>query len=246
MSKLHNLVSHEEKECILKKNKRSHEGLSEDKKLELSLAPPGEDQSSVILFKEAVKLKRSAARAPVVGWPPVRSSRKNLGTGNFSKSNTSCDETPKNEIAVEEGSGVGKSQESKNHMFVKINMEGVPIGRKVDLKAYDSYEKLSYAIDELFRGLLEAQRDYSGSKSEKTINTKETTDSFRATNGEYTLVYEDNEGDRVLVGDVPWQMFVSTAKRLRVLKSSELISTLKLNSSPIEKTPFVSKMDIGR
>lgn len=23
--------------------------------------------------------------------------------------------------------------------------------------------------------------------------------------GEYTLVYEDNEGDRVLVGDVPWK-----------------------------------------
>lgn len=22
---------------------------------------------------------------------------------------------------------------------------------------------------------------------------------------EYTLVYEDNEGDRMLVGDVPWQ-----------------------------------------
>jgi auxin-responsive protein IAA len=23
--------------------------------------------------------------------------------------------------------------------------------------------------------------------------------------GEYKLVYEDNEGDRMLVGDVPWQ-----------------------------------------
>lgn len=23
--------------------------------------------------------------------------------------------------------------------------------------------------------------------------------------GEYTLVYEDNEGDKVLVGDVPWE-----------------------------------------
>jgi len=23
--------------------------------------------------------------------------------------------------------------------------------------------------------------------------------------GEYTLVYEDNEGDKMLVGDVPWQ-----------------------------------------
>ena len=24
-------------------------------------------------------------------------------------------------------------------------------------------------------------------------------------NGEYTLTYEDNEGDKMLVGDVPWQ-----------------------------------------
>ena len=39
-------------------------------------------------------------------------------------------------------------------MFVKINMDGVPIGRKVDLSAYPSYEKLSSAVDELFRGLL--------------------------------------------------------------------------------------------
>lgn len=23
--------------------------------------------------------------------------------------------------------------------------------------------------------------------------------------GDYTLVYEDDEGDRVLVGDVPWE-----------------------------------------
>lgn len=23
--------------------------------------------------------------------------------------------------------------------------------------------------------------------------------------GKYTLVYEDNEGDRMLVGDVPWE-----------------------------------------
>lgn len=33
-------------------------------------------------------------------------------------------------------------------------MDGVPIGRKIDLNAYDSYEKLSSAVDELFRGLL--------------------------------------------------------------------------------------------
>ncbi|XP_021912603.1 auxin-responsive protein IAA18-like, partial [Carica papaya] len=52
--------------------------------------------------------------------------------------------------------------------------------------------------------------------------------------GEYTLVYEDNEGDRMLVGDVPWHMFVSTVKRLRVLKTSEL-SMLSLGSSKQDK-----------
>lgn len=35
-------------------------------------------------------------------------------------------------------------------LFVKIYMEGFPIGRKVNLRAYDSYDKLSIAIDELF------------------------------------------------------------------------------------------------
>lgn len=39
-------------------------------------------------------------------------------------------------------------------LFVKINMDGVPIGRKVDLKACDSYEKLASVVDQLFRGLL--------------------------------------------------------------------------------------------
>lgn len=42
----------------------------------------------------------------------------------------------------------------KSGLFVKINMDGIPIGRKIDLAAYKSYEKLSSAIDDLFRDLL--------------------------------------------------------------------------------------------
>ena len=45
-----------------------------------------------------------------------------------------------------------------------------------------------------------AQRDYSASES-----MEQTEDAKAVTNGEYTLVYEDNEGDRILVGDVPWE-----------------------------------------
>lgn len=34
-------------------------------------------------------------------------------------------------------------------------MDGIPIGRKVDINAYSSYEKLSSAVDELFKSLIE-------------------------------------------------------------------------------------------
>ncbi|KAM1359786.1 hypothetical protein ACFX11_046746 [Malus domestica] len=40
---------------------------------------------------------------------------------------------------------------------------------------------------------------------------------------EYVPTYEDRDGDWMLVGDVPWKMFVETCKRLRLMKSSEAI-----------------------
>jgi auxin-responsive protein IAA len=87
-------------------------------------------------------LQNRTAPGPVVGWPPIRSFRKNLASssGSYSKPTVESQNKP--------------VETCKKGLFVKINMEGVPIGRKVDLKAYDSYEKLSTAVDELFRGLL--------------------------------------------------------------------------------------------
>ncbi|KAI8544385.1 hypothetical protein RHMOL_Rhmol08G0292500 [Rhododendron molle] len=40
---------------------------------------------------------------------------------------------------------------------------------------------------------------------------------------EYVPTYEDRDGDWMLVGDVPWKMFVESCKRLRLMKSSEAI-----------------------
>ncbi|KAK9142041.1 hypothetical protein Syun_011441 [Stephania yunnanensis] len=92
--------------------------------------------------------QKRTAPSPVVGWPPIRSSRRNIASNSFSK--LSSDQ--QNEIQGKEGKG--KQDVCVKGLFVKINMDGVPIGRKVDLKAYDSYEKLFPAVDELFRGLL--------------------------------------------------------------------------------------------
>lgn len=77
----------------------------------------------------------------VVGWPPIRSFRKNIAPSNSAKSSS---ENKKTEI---------RSSTSSSSTLVKINMDGIPFGRKVDLKTHDSYSKLSSAVNELFRDL---------------------------------------------------------------------------------------------
>ncbi|WVZ68887.1 hypothetical protein U9M48_017765 [Paspalum notatum var. saurae] len=151
--------------------------------------------------------------APVVGWPPIRSFRRNLAHGSSSKQST---EPQRGEASMKE------KLACKKNPLVKINMDGIPIGRKVDLAAYESYERLSLAVKELFHGFLEAQKDLSSVESTQLGADEKIFSQLLDGSGEYTLVYEDNEGDRMLVGDVPWNVFVSTAKRLRVLRSSEL------------------------
>lgn len=94
------------------------------------------------------KLNRNAP-APVVGWPPIRSFRKNLASTSASKLAPESQNVNPSKVP-----NVKPVETSRKGMFVKINMDGVPIGRKVDLSAYASYEKLSSAVDELFRGLL--------------------------------------------------------------------------------------------
>ncbi|KAJ9179254.1 hypothetical protein P3X46_011064 [Hevea brasiliensis] len=187
-----------------------------------AFSPPAPANTAVVPSSS----QKRTAPGSVVGWPPIRSSRKNLASSSSSKPVTdSQNESPNKKVASEK-----PVETCKKGMFVKINMDGVPIGRKVDLTAYDSYEKLSTVVDELFRGLLTAQRDSSAGG---IMSEQEEEKAFMGVldgSGEYTLVYEDNEGDRMLVGDVPWHMFVSMVKRLRVLKSSE-VSALSLGSS---------------
>lgn len=51
-----------------------------------------------------------------------------------------------------------------------------------------------------------AQRDSLVSEIEKSVGEeKQDIKGLLDGSGKYTLVYEDEEGDRVLVGDVPWK-----------------------------------------
>ncbi|XP_057867639.2 uncharacterized protein LOC131074916 [Cryptomeria japonica] len=148
---------------------------------------------------------------PVVGWPPIRSFRKNLAPQPKPDIEGQANASDKSFASADRGQAFGDS------MFVKVNMDGVPIGRKIDLNAYDSYEKLSQALEDMFKRFVNAQ----GIMQRPNSNSSSENGHFLLSGTDYVLTYEDNEGDRMLVGDVPWEMFATTVKRLRIMKSSE-------------------------
>ncbi|XP_060215695.1 auxin-induced protein 22D [Lycium barbarum] len=118
------------------------------------------------------------AKAQIVGWPPVRSNRKN----NFPQ----------------------KKTETESGMYVKVSMDGAPYLRKIDLKMYQGYKELLEALEKMFKltiGEYSEREGYKGS--------------------EFAPAYEDKDGDLMLVGDVPFPMFLSSCKRLRIMKGSE-------------------------
>ncbi|KAF9605952.1 hypothetical protein IFM89_021278 [Coptis chinensis] len=143
--------------------------------------------------------KPPAAKAQVVGWPPVRSFRKNILS--VQKSNT------------KEDTGMSSAA------FVKVSMDGAPYLRKVDLKMYKSYQELSDALGKMFSSFTIGNCGTQGMKD--FMNESKLMDLLNGT--EYVPTYEDKDGDWMLVGDVPWEMFVDSCKRLRIMKGSEAI-----------------------
>ncbi|PHT39283.1 Auxin-responsive protein IAA12 [Capsicum baccatum] len=157
----------------------------------------------------------------VVGWPPIRAYRMNSLVNQSKVLNADEDkgagsndkkEHSKKKINHGNTNDDAASAKEKGHLgFVKVNMDGLPIGRKVDLNAHTCYESLADTLEDMF------------SKSTKSGEKEQATNSFKLLDGssEFVLTYEDKEGDWMLVGDVPFGMFLNTVKRLRIMRTSE-------------------------
>ncbi|KAL5205674.1 hypothetical protein ABZP36_033883 [Zizania latifolia] len=144
--------------------------------------------------KPAAAAAPPAAKAQVVGWPPVRSYRKSCFQAS-SKSKAAAPAAPQKEETAAAAGG----------LFVKVSMDGAPYLRKIDLKMYKGYRELREALEAMFLC-------FSGGAA----------DGAAAVNpSDFAVTYEDKDGDLMLVGDVPFEMFISTCKRLRIMKGSE-------------------------
>ncbi|OUZ99675.1 AUX/IAA protein [Macleaya cordata] len=100
---------------------------------------------------------------------------------------------------VQEKNGADDSSVSK--LYVKVSMDGAPYLRKIDLNVHKGYSNLVVALEKLFGCLGRIGKDSDSS--------------------EYVPIYEDKDGDWMLVGDVPWTMFTESCKRLRIMKRSD-------------------------
>ncbi|KAG7578346.1 AUX/IAA domain [Arabidopsis thaliana x Arabidopsis arenosa] len=162
--------------------------------------------------KENTTLKdpsKPPAKAQVVGWPPVRNYRKNMMT----QQKTSGAEEASSE---KDGSGGGGAAGAG---LVKVSMDGAPYLRKVDLKMYKSYQDLSDALAKMFSSF--TMGNYGAQGMIDFMNESKLMNLLNSS--EYVPSYEDKDGDWMLVGDVPWEMFVESCKRLRIMKGSEAI-----------------------
>jgi auxin-responsive protein IAA len=126
-----------------------------------------------------------------VGWPPIRSYRKNTLQ-------------PKKAEA-----------EAATGMYVKVSMDGAPYLRKIDLKVYKGYPELLKALENMFKLtigknilinmhvqlyvvliiLMMKSVTMPGEYSER--------EGYKGS--EYAPTYEDKDGDWMLIGDVPWE-----------------------------------------
>jgi hypothetical protein len=100
-----------------------------------------------------------------VGWPPIRAYRMNSLVnqaklpvaevfnpliGKSKNSNTVVGKGTSNGSDKNNGNAKERGQ-LRSTLFVKVNMDGIPIGRKVDLSAHSCYEALAQKLEDMFQ-----------------------------------------------------------------------------------------------
>ncbi|XP_062182984.1 auxin-responsive protein IAA27-like isoform X2 [Phragmites australis] len=157
-----------------------------------------------------------------VGWPPVHTSRRNLVTSMLvAKPGTAVVVDGSKGMTTPMPSGGEKNvvvptdstlvvTRPQANMFAKVHMEGYAIGRKINLRAHSSYDSLSQVLTKMTRNFF-CPADCSGAN----MGEEEFSNSDK-----FIFLYEDFEGDRMLVGDVPWELFLASAKKLYITRNS--------------------------
>ncbi|WCJ24467.1 Auxin-responsive protein IAA32 [Euphorbia peplus] len=118
----------------------------------------------------------------------------------WTQGNTSVKHSRNRAEECEEESEVVQSRESWG--YVKVNMDGVVVGRKIYILNFGDYPTLALQLEHMF------ERQSCGSGGLRLFHP----------GSEFCLWYKDREDNWRTVGDVPWKEFVECVKRLRIAR----------------------------
>lgn len=113
-----------------------------------------------------------------------------------------------------------QSKQTNSRSCTKVQMQGVAVGRAVDLTALDGYDQLIDELEKLF--------DIKGQIQPRN---------------KWEIVFTDDEGDMMLVGDDPWPEFCNMVRRIFICSSQDvhkMSSGTKLPISSLEETVISS------
>ncbi|TKY53849.1 Auxin response factor 1 [Spatholobus suberectus] len=114
-----------------------------------------------------------------------------------------------------------ESQSKQIRSCTKVHMQGMAVGRAVDLTRFDGYEDLLRKLEEMFDIKAELCRPLK----------------------KWQVVYTDNEDDMMMVGDDPWHEFCSVVRKIFIYTAEEVQKLSPKIGLPINEKDKPSKLD---
>lgn len=107
--------------------------------------------------------------------------------------------------------------------YFQVHKQGIALGRSVDLTKFNNYDELISELDSLF--------EFNGELTSRNKN--------------WLVVYTDDEGDMMLVGDDPWQEFCGIVRKIFIYTREEVqrMNPGTLNSRDDDTSSVAEGMD---
>ncbi|CAD6235158.1 unnamed protein product [Miscanthus lutarioriparius] len=155
--------------------------------------------------------------APVNELQPVQNEC--LPEGSVSTAGTATENEKSIQQAQQSSKDIqSKSQGASTRSCTKVHKQGVALGRSVDLSKFTDYDELKAELDKMF--------EFDGE--------------LVSANRNWQIVYTDNEGDMMLVGDDPWEEFCSIVRKIYIYTKEEVQKMNSKSSAPRKEEPLAA------
>ncbi|XP_009386645.2 auxin response factor 9 isoform X3 [Musa acuminata AAA Group] len=196
-----------ELECKMENQKKPKSG-SGYRLFGIDLVCPSNDISSTMkLSVEVVSQSNATIEDPVPATPLVEDIDGQSGLSKASKEVKQVLQVSPKEIQ--------RKQNSSTRSCIKVHMQGIGVGRAVDLANFEGYDELMLELEQMFE-----------IKGELRCHNK------------WEVVFNDDDGVMMLVGDYPWPVFCKLARKIFIYASEEV-----KKMEPKSKLPAVPSTD---